>query len=231
MLFVAGAVTGLATLLGGLAAFALRRRLHLILGFSAGAIVGVALLELLPEALRIGVYSLPEVGLATAAGFTAWLILDQFAPRALDKAASAAGHLGPGSLTAHSLLDGLAIGIAFQASPSMGWAVAIAVIAHDLSDGANTVNLGLVGGTDRSALGWLAADAAAPAFGICLSQLAPIPKTVLSPLLAVFAGSFLYIGAGKLMVESYRRHPRPWTPFMSALGFGAIFLISRAAAP
>src|SRR3984885_12127967 len=39
------------TLLGGLFALGLRDKLHLILGFSAGAVVGVAFFDLLPEAL------------------------------------------------------------------------------------------------------------------------------------------------------------------------------------
>ena len=43
----------LATLLGGLVALRLKDRLHLILGFSAGAVVGVAFFDLLPEAIRL----------------------------------------------------------------------------------------------------------------------------------------------------------------------------------
>ena len=42
------------TLLGGFFALRLRDRLHLILGFSAGAVVAVAFFDLLPEALDMG---------------------------------------------------------------------------------------------------------------------------------------------------------------------------------
>ena len=57
-----------------------------------------------------------------------------------------AGHLGPASLTAHSLLDGLGIGLAFQVAPAIGVVVAVAVLAHDVADGVNTVTLSLSGG-------------------------------------------------------------------------------------
>ncbi len=227
LLVAVGAITGLATLSGGLAALALRKYIHLILGFSAGAILGVALLELLPEASRAGGGQLREMGLYAGVGFMACLLIDRLAPFQTGGASTSTGHLGPASLTAHSLLDGLAIGIAFQTSAPLGLAVATAVIAHDLSDGANTVNLGLVGGTPRLAFRWLLADAAAPILGIALARLANLPDAALSPLLAMFAGSFLYIGAGKLIAESYRRHPHLWTSVMSALGFGAIYLIAR----
>jgi ZIP family zinc transporter len=225
-----GAITGLATLSGGLVALALRKHLHLILGFSAGAVIGVSLLELLPEASRAAGGHFADVGLYAGLGFMAHLLIDRLPPFTMGAASTSTGHLGPASLTAHSLLDGLAIGISFQTSAPLGLAVATAVIAHDLSDGANTVNLGLVGGAPRLAFRWLLADAAAPIIGIALTRLASIPNAALSPLLGVFAGSFLYIGAGKLIAESYRRHPHLWTSCMSVLGFGAIYCIARVSA-
>ena len=42
-----------ATLAGGALALRLRDRLHLILGFSAGAVLAAAFFDLLPEALRV----------------------------------------------------------------------------------------------------------------------------------------------------------------------------------
>jgi ZIP family zinc transporter len=222
-----GAMTGIATLSGGLVALALRRHVHLILGFSAGAILGVALLELLPEASGAGGVRAQDIGLYAGGGFMAYLLIDRLPSLMRSAPSISPSHLGPASLTVHSLMDGLAIGIAFRASEPVGLAVATAIIAHDLSDGANTVNLSLIGGGAGLALRWLLADAAAPLVGVGLAQLAHIPTRALSPLLAVFAGSFLYIGAAKLIAESYRRHPHLWTSLMSALGFGAIYVIAR----
>ena len=58
------------------------------------------------------------------------------------------------------MLDGFAIGIAFQAGQAVGFVVAVAVLVHDFSDGLNTVNVVVKnGGERRSALDWLVMDA------------------------------------------------------------------------
>ena len=51
LIFAIGAFC--ATLLGGLFALRLKDRLHLILGLSAGAVIGVAFFELIPEAFEL----------------------------------------------------------------------------------------------------------------------------------------------------------------------------------
>ena len=72
-----------------------------------------------------------------------------------------------GVLCLHSLLDGIAIGLAFQASRQIGIVVAIAVLTHDFSDGINTMNIVLKSrGTKAEGVRWLLADAAAPVLGV-----------------------------------------------------------------
>ena len=53
MAIVVSVGTFISTLLGGLFALYLQDRLHLILGFSAGALIGVAFFDLLPESLDL----------------------------------------------------------------------------------------------------------------------------------------------------------------------------------
>ena len=67
------------TLFGGLLALKLRDKLHLILGFSAGAVIGVAFFDLLPEAIVFGEkFHSPAVILSfTALGFLSYLVLDR----------------------------------------------------------------------------------------------------------------------------------------------------------
>ncbi len=184
-----GAATGLATLAGGALALRLRGQIPLILGFSAGAVIGVALFDLMPEALALGGKVAPPatvVGLM-GVGFCAYMLME----RAMLAAAGGwAGRLGPASLTAHSLLDGLGIGLAFQIAPAIGAVVAAAVLAHDLADGVNTVTLSLSGGGGpRRARGWLIADAAAPLVGIALTALFTVGEGVLGTMIALFRGS------------------------------------------
>jgi len=201
MLIAIGLLTGLATLLGGGLALRWRGAIDLLLGFGGGAVVGVALLDLLPEAFSLSGGSRTPFVIATAitAGFAVYLLTDQ-SIASLSRLGALRSHMGPATLTAHSLMDGLGIGLAFQVSASVGWIVAVAVLAHDLVDGANTVTLSLSGGAARrTALLWLAADAMAPLVGIGVYRLITVPATTLGLLLAVFAGFFCYIGAGELL--------------------------------
>src|SRR4051812_37282273 len=138
------------TLLGGAFALKFKDKLHLILGFSAGAIIGVAFFDLLPEAIELGSksYDIAFITSITALGFIVYTILDRFVffhshhhEEHAEDQVNKRGMLGAGSLSMHSFLDGAAIGLAFQVSEAVGTIVAIAVLVHDFSDGINTVNL------------------------------------------------------------------------------------------
>lgn len=226
----------IATLLGGLFALRFRDKLHLILGFSAGAIIGVAFFDLLPEAIELGSskYDISFLTMITAIGFISYMILDRFV------FFHSHGHeenennnkavLGAGSLSIHSFLDGIAIGLAFQVSNAIGMIVAIAVLVHDFSDGINTVNMILKNGGDKkSAFKWLIIDAIAPVLGIFSTLFFTLPSSVLGIILSVFTGFFLYIGASDLLPESHHSHPTYWTTFATVLGISIIFLAIKLA--
>ncbi len=68
------------TFLGGLFAIAFKDKLHLILGFSAGAVIGVAFFDLLPEAIELtnGHFSVATMTSIVAFGFIIFMILDRF---------------------------------------------------------------------------------------------------------------------------------------------------------
>ncbi|HEY5289854.1 MAG TPA: ZIP family metal transporter [Caulobacteraceae bacterium] len=223
-----GLAAAVATLAGGALALRLSGRIHLILGFSAGAVIGVALLDLLPEALGLSSGRFVAVTAFVALGFMAYLAAD----RVLGMAGQGGrrGHLGAGSLTLHSAMDGLAIGLSFQVSAATAVVVTLAVLAHDLSDGINTVNVSLTGGAGRSwARRWLLADAIAPLVGIGLSRLVSVPRADLALFLAAFAGFFLCIGATELIPASHERHPRAWTTIATLAGCAIIWLVVRLA--
>lgn len=230
ILALLGAAAGLATLAGGWLALRYADRIHLVLGFSAGAVIGVALLDLLPEAITLGGRGAWPVTTMAAAGFLAYLVVDRAFLIAGGGEAGHRGHFGAGSLTAHSVLDGLAIGLGFQVSPAVGAVLAIAVLAHDLADGMNTVNLSLAAAAGRRTAGrWLIADAAAPMVGIAASRLISVGPGVLAQLMAIFAGFFLYIGASELLPDSHHRHPRAWTTAATVAGVALIWGVVRMA--
>ena len=200
-----GIATGAATLAGGALVSRLRGHGATLTGFGVGAVIGVALLDLLPEAIALSGPAVAPLTLTvlTAAGFIAYVIAHRLADWAGDSSRGLARRLGPASLVAHSLMDGLGIGLAFAVSSKAGVVVAAAVLAHDCLDGANTVTLSLAGGAGRKeAHRWLIADAAAPLAGLAASQAIHAPPPVLGLLLAFFAGLFLYIGASELLPRS-----------------------------
>ncbi len=210
------------TLLGGLFALRFKDKLHLILGFSAGAVIGVAFFDLIPESLELGsIYSASTILGVTAIGFIIYMVLDRFI---LLHSHEERGSLGAGSLSIHSLLDGIGIGLAFQVSASVGLIVTVAVLAHDFSDGINTVNVILKNGNSRkTAFKWLLVDAIAPVIGIISTLFFSLAEGTLGVILALFAGFFLYIGASDLLPESHHSHPTMWTTFLTIVGILVIY--------
>jgi len=225
-LLAIGVATGLATLAGGWTALRLGSGAGLLTGFGGGAVIGVALLDLLPEALRQGSVRDQPLTLTAlvAAGFMAYAVIDRLSDALSQPSRRWVRHLGPASLVLHSVMDGLGVGIAFNISSAAGLVVAAAVLAHDLLDGANCISL-----SKASTLGpastrrWLALDAAAPLAGIGLSRFVPASPASLAAWLAVFAGLFLYIGATSLLPRS-----RSLAGAAAAvLGAAAIYLVVR----
>lgn len=199
-------------LVGGVMVLARRDRLHLALGVAAGALVGVAAFDALPEASGLmGGSALATAALvgAVALGLGAFWRLERgvFGHVHSDDAACRrrGGHIGAAGLTTHAFIDGLAVGAAFQASEQLGFVVAAAVLVHALSDGLNTVSIVLRGGLrDATAVRWLVANATAPLLGAGVGALVTLPGAMLGLLLGFFAGMFLYLGGLSLLPEAHR---------------------------
>ncbi|MFA5745218.1 MAG: ZIP family metal transporter [Candidatus Paceibacterota bacterium] len=232
----------ISTLVGGLFALRFRDKLHLVLGFSAGAVAGVALFDLLPEAIELGAkyHSASITALFIALGFFGYLVLDRLillhthqeelgSPTSTWKSdfqVAPRGSFGALTLAAHSFLDGIAIGIGFQVSPALGIVVTAAVLTHDFSDGINTVNFVLKnGGNWKNAFRWLLVDAIAPVLGVISTLFFHIPEAMVGLILAIFVGTFLYLSASDLIPESHHRHPRALTTIMTLFGALVIYTI------
>jgi zinc transporter ZupT len=225
LLVIIASAAFLSTFFGGLLALKLHDKLHLILGFSAGAVIGVAFFDLLPEAVIFGekFHGPAAILSCTAIGFLSYLVMDRILSFHGD--AAPRGPLAAGVLCMHSLLDGVAIGIAFQASREVGIVVAIAVLTHDFSDGINTMNIVLKnGGGRRRAFRWLVADALAPVMGVVSTYFFTVRAEWFGTALALFAGFFLYIGASDLIPESYHAHPKFLTTAMTLAGAAVLYL-------
>ncbi|MDE3211720.1 MAG: ZIP family metal transporter [Bacteroidota bacterium] len=226
-------ITFSSTLAGGLFALRFKDKLHLILGFSAGAVVGVVFFDLFPEALALGgsQFGPDKITFVAALGFLIYMIFDRLAvlhTHEHGEQTSIKGKLGAGSLSLHSLLDGIAIGWAFQISTPIGMAIAIAVVAHDFSDGINTVSI-ILKDKNRGgdAFKWLLVDAIAPVLGILSTFVIKLPISRFAIVLALFSGFFLYIGASDLLPESQNQYPKIWTTLMTILGASVLYFVSK----
>lgn len=206
-----------ATLVGGTLALRYHRRLGAILGLAAGMVIGVALFDLLPEALELTGSHFEDGSVLTMTGLAliAYMFVDRLAGGEKSLSARLRTHLAPASLTLHSFIDGAGIGLAFQLSPAAGMLVATAVIAHDLADGVNAVSLALATGNRVSAKRWLALNAASPIAGVLAGSAIPVSAPFLGMMLAAFAGIFLYIGASQLLPRSHALRPSPTTSLAS----------------
>lgn len=245
------------TLAGGAAALRFHHRLHPFMAFASGVLVATAIADLLPEAQKlVGEERGLEVGIAAMVGYLAFTLIESFihqqsfehgmdvstpeghdhaAPHAHERGGSAHGIMAvlpPTSLIVHSTLDGLAIGLSFQAGAGLGLIVLLAVLAHDFADGMNVVTLALDAARGRRlAIGFLVVDALAPVVGAGLSLVIAIPDVALGWLLAGFSGVFIAIGASHLLPESQHESPSngPILVGLSALG-AALVLVVRSLA-
>ena len=223
----------LSTLGGGLVAVAARRRLHILLGLGAGVLLGSAFFDLLPESLALagthGWSARTVLGL-TAVGFVGFYLLERLVlfhacPEGdcENEAHRHVGRIGAIGLVAHSVIDGASIGAATLVSWHTGLLVALAVIAHDASDGLNTILLATRGErAKRADLVLLALDAIAPVVG-ALTALALRPSAVaLAVFLALASGLFLYTATSDLLPEAHRRSPSPSVSAWTVVGIAFI---------
>jgi zinc and cadmium transporter len=108
--------------------------------------------------------------------------------------------VGGGLLIFHSFRDGMAIGAAFAASHTAGYAVAVGIAAHDFGDGMNTVLLTTAGEKPRAADYWfLAGDALAPFLGGLTTVWWLLSSHGAAVLLALAAGFFLQMATSDFL--------------------------------
>jgi zinc transporter, ZIP family len=227
-------LTVVSTLIGGAVALRLRRELTTLIALTGGIVVGVALFDVLPEAID-AVGNSGRVTALVGAGFIFFflaerlLVLHHRDEPEQARAHAQVGALGAAGLSLHSLIDGLGIGLAFGVSTTTGMLVFVAVVSHDFADGLNTVSFILSQSDDRrKAIKWLAVDALAPLVGAIIGASLSISEYALGHLLALYAGFFLFMGATDLLPEAHQ-HPSRLRVALTAAGFAGIFVMATLA--
>jgi ZIP family zinc transporter len=227
-------LTVVSTLLGGFVALRFHRQLTTLIALTGGVVIGVALFDVLPEAIDT-VGNSSRVTALVGAGF----LLFFFAERLLvlhhrDEPEQARAHdqvgaLGAAGLSLHSFIDGFGIGLAFGVNTTTGLLVFVAVLSHDFADGLNTVSFILSQSNDRrKALTWLAVDSLAPLLGAIVGASISISAYGLGHVLALYAGFFLFMGATDLLPEAHQ-HPSRLRVALTGVGFAAIYIVATVA--
>jgi ZIP family zinc transporter len=182
----------------------------MILGFTAGVLIGLIAFDLVPEIFaEIQAQQIEPTGpmLALVFGFLLFHIVEKLLVIHSAHEEQYAHHHHPQvgiasalALSGHSFMDGVGIGLGFQAGTAVGIAVAVAVIAHDFADGLNTMSLMLVNkNTSRRAIFFLVLDAAAPVLGAASTLLFRLPEAhsegsaAITVLLTVLGASFVFL--------------------------------------
>ena len=188
--------------------------------FAAGALLAAAFLDLLPEAVEHG-KSLPIVMSLVLSGFVLFFVLERFlgwfhhhhdhdATDTHTKRQRSTRSLIVIGDTLHNAIDGMVIGAAFLADPTVGIITTIAIAAHEIPQEVGDFGVLLALGMRRRnvllvnlASAFVTVLAAVLIFGLgsSLAALEPV-------LLALAAGMFLYIAASDL-VPTIHEEPSP----------------------
>lgn len=211
--FLYGILAGISTILGMYIvlfreAWARKNTIYLI-SFSAGVLISVALSQLMPEAISLETNAL----MWFLFSFVFFYILEHsIIMHSCHEGETCEVHpidrialIGMGF---HSLLDGLIIGIGFEISSFFGIIATITVLLHKLPDGISMVSILLHSEYKRrKAINYSWIVAAATPVGAIIGYLLvkDVPESVLGILIAIAAGSFLYVSAADLIPEIHKK--------------------------
>jgi ZIP family zinc transporter len=233
------AVTALATFAGGTLAIKSKDRLHLVLGLSAGLLLGLVAFDLLPEVFELGtkeVLNAPATSIALVAGFLLLHFYEQLSgshePAESDyghehkHSASVSGVVGAIAMGGHVFLDGLALGVAFKVSSELGIAVFIALLVHAFSDGLNTVSFLIKSGKwGKKGVWLLGVDAVARISGAIVGASLVISDDVIAIYLAGFAGIVIYLATSHILPEAHAKHSARWTIVATLAGVAIMWAL------
>jgi zinc and cadmium transporter len=223
----------IATALGGLASAAIAglflllsermRALALphLVSFATGALLGAALLGLLPHALQgVGASRAHEIGVALVAGIGLFFVLEKLvlwrhchvdecethAPddHHRDKASATLILIGD---SIHNTLDGVLIAAAFLTNESLGIVTAVAVMAHEIPQEVGDFAILLHSGMSRArALFLNLATSLTSVIGGVVAYFALRQTMEILPFaLAIAAACFLYVAVADLIPGLHRR--------------------------
>ncbi len=246
LIYIIALLTSLNVFIGGYLVFKFKKYFNTILGFAGGIMLSVIAFEIFPEIVNLS-GKLENTFIASfflLFGILFFHTLSRFFP--LHEHGhhdeedthdhnkhhhKGLGIYGTILIILHSFIDGLGIGLGFLVSPNLGLSIAIAVLAHNFSDGINTVSTLLHGQYKNLKVKILfGMSIFAPFLGIILSQF--LQNTFLnSPFfilgyLSFFAGSILYLALSDILPHAHSDKKEKFPILATLLAVIFVFLIS-----
>ncbi|MGQ0797720.1 MAG: ZIP family metal transporter [Methanobacteriota archaeon] len=220
------------------------RTTHLMLGLSAGILLGLSFLNVIPESFeKAGVLGLADqaVPLGIAGGFFALMLIER---QLLRRGEGGRGHDADGhaiqpfgalalsALTIHGLVDGFVIPLGFELGEATGTVIVFAVALHQIPDSFAALAVGMASTQGRRASAFVLATAIDTPLGILLGVLfLGVGAPWLPVGLAFSAGTFLFVSAADLIPELQHRTRSALVTAMIVVGFaivGALAFLPRA---
>lgn len=231
-----GVLAALANVAGGVVlvrARGVEPYLRYFVALGAAFLMSAALLEMMPESLRM----IPHYGaILIMAGYCMMHLVEHTVTAHFhygeethhgEFVSTRTGYSVLGGLSAHSLFDGVAIGAGFQVSSWLGWLIFLAIILHKAPAGFAMASVMLASGHSRKAAFYSTVVlAVSTVAGVLLMGMIPawLPYG-----LPVSTGVALYVGASDLIPE-VNREPGIRMALVFFAGVG-LFLLLRSMMP
>ena len=212
-----GTLAGLATLSGIVLMRSKQKwaidRSQYVNSFAAGLILALAFFHLIPEASELSEVAFPVIFL----GFFSIYMLENFivihsgselhfheSDPCLQHTSETNGVMVFAGLSLHSLIDGVIIGVGFELGTEIGILASLAVIAHEVPEG--VTSFALINETlpDKPLLLSLVVALATPIGAlISLMFIQSLTDNMIGILLALAAGTFIYVSASDLIPQTH----------------------------
>jgi ZIP family zinc transporter/zinc and cadmium transporter len=189
---------------------------HYVNSFAAVLLLALVFFLLIPEAVELSEFAF----LAVFIGFFLFYLLENFIvlhsgseihfhqeetpiPH-VHTSDTRMGWMAFSGLVFHSLLDGIIIGIGFEISPEIGFLAAMAVILHEIPEGVTTFALiNRTMPTKAKFMSIIVALATPSGAIFSLLFVETLAESIIGILLALAAGSFIYVAASDLIPETH----------------------------
>lgn len=212
---------------------------HYLNSFAAGLIMALVFFHLIPEAAELAellaffsvflgffLFYLLENFIVVHSGSEIHYHQDELKNPHMETTSPRTGIMAFSGLTFHSLIDGIIIGVGFELSLEIGFLTSLAVILHEIPEGVTSFALINKSIPEKAKILSIVVAIATPAGAmISLFFIGNLNQEFIGILLALAAGSFIYVAASDLIPETHQKNNvRNLISFL--LGAILIYLIS-----